>query len=156
MCLIERKPTLSDFFGIAVNTTSRQASGLSVSHSPKRTRNKRYSHTRVDQLRARTISTTTPSDPGCLHMFCTCQSIGEVMELQHRRLPACINLTLCQVLKTDQTLMLNIHIVVIVAIDLTFTRSSSPRVSVRRGTIRYVTAQANADVTCSFLSSLWS
>ena len=64
MYLIERKPTLSDFFGIAVKTTSRQASGLSVSHPPKRTRNRRYSNRRVDQLRARTISTTTPSDPG--------------------------------------------------------------------------------------------
>ena len=44
MYLIERKPTLSDFFGIAVKTTSRQASSLSVSQPPKRTKNGRYSH----------------------------------------------------------------------------------------------------------------
>ena len=118
MYLIERKPTLSDFFGIAFKTTSRQASGLSISQPPKCTRNRRYSHRRVDQLIARTISTTTPSDPGCLPIFCTCKSIEEVVELYSRRLPTCLYLTLCQMLKANQTLQLDIHTVVVVTIDL--------------------------------------
>ena len=121
MYLIERKPTLSDFFGIAVNTTSRQASGLSVSQPPKRTRNRRYSQRRVDQLRARTISTTTPSDPGLFAHFSTCQGIEKVVELYNRH----------------QTLHLYLHIVVVIAINFAtmIPCSSSPRVSVRRGTI---------------------
>ena len=75
MYLTERKPTLSDFFGIAVKTTSRQASGLSVYQPPQRTRIRRYSHRRVDQLRARTISRTTPSDPGCLPILALAKAL---------------------------------------------------------------------------------
>ena len=120
--------------------------------------------------------------------FCSCQGIEEVMNLPCKRLPTCLNLTLCQMLKANQTLLLNILIVVVVTIDLAamFTRSSSPCMSVLR-TIRklhfqrlflpikvtskkcvqlfsldhpqcgiqfptYVSAQVDADVSCSFLS----
>ena len=60
------------------------------------------------------------------------------MKFHHKRLPTCINLTLCQMLKTNQTLSLDIGVIVIVAINLAamFTRTGSPRVSVRRRTIR--------------------
>ena len=64
--------------------------------------------------------------------------IEEVVKFYHRRLPSCSNLALCQMLKTSQTLSLDIGIVVVVTIDLTamFTRCGSPRTSVRRRAIR--------------------
>ena len=111
------------------------------------------------------------------------------MEFHRRRFPSCSNLTPCKMLKTDQTLSLDIGIVVTVAVDLTamLARSGSPRMSVRRKAFRklhfqrlfpfvkvtsrkyvqlfpfdhphlgsqfptYVTAQADADVACTFLS----
>ena len=103
MHLIERKPTLSDFFGIAV-------SGLSVSQPPKRTRNRRYSHRRIDQLRARTISTTTQSDPSCLSILALARALRKSWNLTAGGCQPALDLALCQILKTNKSLHLNVHI----------------------------------------------
>ena len=118
MYLIERKPTLSDFFGIAVKTTSRQASGLPVSQPPKT-----YQEQEIQPQKSRPAESTHHFDNHTIRSrvfahFCTCQGIEEIVKLHSRGLPACLNLTLCQMLKANQTLQLNIHIVVVVTIDL--------------------------------------
>ena len=112
MYLIERKPTLSDFFGIAVKTTSRPASGslpTTQTHQeqeiqPQKSRPAKSTHHFDDHtIRSRLFA-----------HFSTCQGIEKVVKLHSGRLPTCLNLTLCQMLKTNQTLQLNIHIVVII------------------------------------------
>ena len=128
MYLIERNPTLSDFFGIAVKTTSRQASGLSVSQPPKT-----HQEQEIQPQKSRPAKSTHHFDDHTIRSrlfthFCTCQGIEEVMKLHCKKSPSCLNLTLCQMLKANQTLQLNVHIVVIITINLAamFNRSSSP------------------------------
>ena len=157
MYLIERKRTLSDFFGIPVKTTSRQSSILSVSQPLKRTRKRRCSHKRVDQPRARTLRSNLFAH------FCTCQSIKKVMKLHCKNLPTCLNLTLCQMLNTNPTLLFNILIAVVVTIDLAvmFTNSIQPtRVYLKRDhpepafppSASLRSCLIDADVAYSFLS----
>ena len=136
MYLIERKPTLSDFFGIAVKTTSRQASGLCLPTSQKYQEQEIQPQKRRPAESKHHFNDHTISSRLFAH-FSTCQGIEKAVKLHSQRLPTCLNFTLCQMLKSNQTLHLNIHIVVIITINLAtmFTRSSSPRVSTRRGTI---------------------
>ena len=111
-----------------VNTPLDRQFGIASTTSPQKSRPAKS----TDHFNNRTIRSKL------LTHFCTCQRIEEVVEFHQRRLPTCINLTLCQMLKADQTFVLDICIVVIIAIDLTamFTRSGSPRVSIRSWAIR--------------------